>query len=69
MTAYSVVESDEEISVCMSAYGGAGTEVFEVYIYPRDVTTQGICIVDLYLPSTLIMHIHNNLRMFMNWLY
>ena len=45
MTAYSVVESDEEISVCVSAYGGVGTEVFGVYIYPQDVTTQGICIL------------------------
>ena len=58
MTAYSVMESEGELSVCVSAYGGAGNEVFEIYMYPRDVTTQGRCIVELYLLSTLMTYMH-----------
>lgn len=64
MTAYTVMESEEEISVCVSTYGGAGNEVFEVYIYPRDVTTQGIHIAELYLPHILMMHIT---KLFVHW--
>lgn len=41
MSAYTVVETAEEASVCLFANGGVGTEVFEVYIQTLDITTQG----------------------------
>ena len=66
MTTYSVLESEGEISVCVSAYGGAGNEVFEIYIYPVNITTQGTCITQLYLPSTLMTYMYTS-KVFMHW--
>ena len=40
-SAYTIMESEKEASVCLFANGGVGTEVFEVYIQSLDITTQG----------------------------
>lgn len=42
ISAYTVMENEEEVSVCLSADGGIGTEVFEVYMWPLDISTQGV---------------------------
>ena len=39
---YSVVESDEEVSICVTAGGGDGSEVFRLSLVLTDITTQGM---------------------------